>query len=718
MRGWRFALAAAALGLGSAHAAEPSVSASLTAPAEEFWTGELFTLTFRTEVPEAQFQSMVGSVSWTEDALRTEEWSAPSKGRRREDRTWMATQETTIRGYAPASGRITLAAATQKVNVRSAPRSGGFSQGGVVVQVPVASAPLTLSFNPLPQPAPDGFTGAVGQFELTSMVNTDKVDVGEAVTWQLELRGTGNWPQIEHLPARPLAKNFEVVSPGERRAAIEGKAFDAVLSEELNLVPQRPGQFTLPPVAFVYFDPVEGAYKTLQTPAHPLQVLGTATVGSVGMPEHTGVAVPDVPPLLPLDPAVAADLGLAPISVSKWWIPAALALALPLGLWVMLAAQRRHLTDPLRVRREARLRAQGALARLCDAEGLSISAGRQAMMVWQESAAAALGVALNPPCGQPMQQALAALSLPTVPTWQRLWREADAFVYGDAGALPDGWIVDAGRLLADATVARPSLTSTFLRRNWWPAVAAVVVALTLSGPKLQAQDAGLDAYLAGDFAQAEMLWAQAADEQPRAVAPHYNRALALAQLDRWSESAAESLVALCLAPRDPAIRWQLALSLDRSGIDQTKILQLAHRPGWYRIATQFSVGGWAWVFIFACVIVALAAAVSLWLLYAGQPKGRAGLALLPAALGLVLALVAVQAVHSYGALADEGTAIVTLDTALRSVPTEANAAQKTVPLPAGTLARAGRTFLGWTQLAFPNGQTGWVRSEELTFVYR
>ncbi|WP_221030934.1 BatD family protein [Actomonas aquatica] len=703
-------------------AAEANVSATLTAPQETFWTGELFPLTFRTLVPEAKFQSMVGSVEWRSDNMQVEDWSEPEKGRQRFGTNWMATQAVTTRGYVPSPGRITLEAATQKVNIQSADRSVGFQQGGVVIQVPVASAPLTLTINPLPQPAPEGFSGAVGQFELTSTATTDKVNVGEAVTWTLELRGTGNWPQIRRLPARPLAKNFEVVSPGERRSAIDGKAFDAVLSEELSLVPRRPGNFTLPPVAFVYFDPAAGEYRTLQTPAHPLQVIGTATAAEEGMPEHTGVAVPDLPPPLPLDPSSGATRGIHPVAVSKWWIPAVAALSLPVVLWLALAARRRKLTDPLRGQREARARAMAILSQL-PATGAPVTVAiRRQLIAWQEATATTLGLGVHPACGVPMQRALAASTLGTPDEWQRVWAEADAVIYGGADILPADWASAATLLLSATATVEPPLSAIFLRRNLWPsAVSALLVALALGAgaPRLQAaEDAGTQAYLAGDFVAAETAWAAAAAEEPLAVAPHYNRALALAQLDRWSESAMESLVALCLDPGDPAVRWQLLLSLDRSGIDQTKILQLAHRPGWYRVATHFSVGGWSRVFAAACFVVGLALAGSLWLFYGGRRGAQAGWPLVPAGLALAVALVAVQAQASYGALGAEETAIVTLDTALRSVPTEANAAQKTVPLPAGTLATAGRTFLGWTQLAFPNGQTGWVRSEELTYVYR
>jgi hypothetical protein len=56
-------------------------------------------------------------------------------------------------------------------------------------------------------------------------------------------------------------------------------------------------------------------------------------------------------------------------------------------------------------------------------------------------------------------------------------------------------------------------------------------------------------------------------------------------------------------------------------------------------------------------------------------------------------------------------------TTLRSIPTEADTTQKTSPLSAGSIAVVEKTFLGWTKLSFPGGQTGWVRTEDLIRLY-
>src|SRR5206468_3535869 len=83
-------------------------------------------------------------------------------------------------------------------------------------------------------------------------------------------------------------------------------------------------------------------------------------------------------------------------------------------------------------------------------------------------------------------------------------------------------------------------------------------------------------------------------------------------------------------------------------------------------------------------------------------------------LALVGMAAAVIGVFAYGPAADRRAVVVTRAGTLRSIPTEADATQKTTALAAGSLAIADKEFLGrWTRLAFENGQTGWVRTEEL-----
>jgi hypothetical protein len=102
---------------------------------------------------------------------------------------------------------------------------------------------------------------------------------------------------------------------------------------------------------------------------------------------------------------------------------------------------------------------------------------------------------------------------------------------------------------------------------------------------------------------------------------------------------------------------------------------------------------------------------------------RKSLAIYVGAAVLLFASAAVGAtatvgVMSYGIAAKENAVVVSRTGILRSIPTEADTTQKTTPLAAGSIAQVDNNFLGWSRLAFENGQTGWVRNEELVPLWR
>ena len=85
----------------------------------------------------------------------------------------------------------------------------------------------------------------------------------------------------------------------------------------------------------------------------------------------------------------------------------------------------------------------------------------------------------------------------------------------------------------------------------------------------------------------------------------------------------------------------------------------------------------------------------------------------------VLALAAVMSLYFYGDAADPHAAIAWHQVLLRSVPTEADTQQKTSSLPAGSLGVVDKEFpVGWVRLVFENGQTGWVRQQDIVWLYR
>ena len=127
------------------------------------------------------------------------------------------------------------------------------------------SEPVTVNVLPLPGRAPTGFNGAVGRFTIEAVANADESRVNEPITLIVTLRGEGNidalpepvWPDI------PGWRSFEgdttAVSNVSRGRLSGARTFDRLL------VPGEPGDFTIPPIEYVHFDPEAAEYVTVST---------------------------------------------------------------------------------------------------------------------------------------------------------------------------------------------------------------------------------------------------------------------------------------------------------------------------------------------------------------------------------------------------------------------------------------------------------------------
>ncbi len=157
-----------------------------------------------------------------------------------------------------------------------------FFSVGQTVNRAVASNAVDIEVVPLPaETRPADFSGAVGQFTLRAEVDKDRVQTNEAVTLKVTISGVGN---VKTLPAPSVQfpSDFEVYKPKiteniQRQGKISGsKTFEYVL------IPRFPGDQTIGPLAFSYFDLGENRYKTLSTAPIVVRVSqGRAPVAAV-----------------------------------------------------------------------------------------------------------------------------------------------------------------------------------------------------------------------------------------------------------------------------------------------------------------------------------------------------------------------------------------------------------------------------------------------------
>ena len=539
----------------AAPTAEPTVEgaplssvaqSALSTKEPRYWAGQIFTITHKITVLRRLNPQLDGNYEWTGGGINTEDWGPAVP---HEDETSMWYEQST-RGYTMKAGTLVLTGGTQSIVLNTGVSEGSFVTQAKTGKFELHSTAPTLSIRPLPSPVPDNFTGAVGDFSLKASVSSGTVKVGDSVTWVMTLAGSGNWPEITSLPPRLISKEFDVVRPVVKKNLKEGSLFDGNLTEETLLVPNKPGTYQLGPLRFVYFDPKLGKYQMLTSETVTVKVEqaipGQGPAGkTTGPREH--VEVPDAPPTLPLEPLHDADSGMTPFPLRRLFIPVGLPLVALAIFWFVLAAQRRWITDRLYQRRSARNRVIAIVTELEGPHAPTGEALRQKLFDWQQATAAFGGMKMSTPNPDQIAKGIAGHFKPEVgAAWSRLWTDANHVIYGPTKALPMDWTTRAKAALHDAPLDDVPITAAFYPRNLLPFVSMVVLAFTLTA--VAKADPGADAYAKGNFPAAESLWRKAVSASPKDAHLHYNLSVALAQQDRWSESAGEALSAFASIP--------------------------------------------------------------------------------------------------------------------------------------------------------------------------
>lgn len=695
------------------------------------WAGEVFGLTYELSAARRTNPQISPTFDWNAAPLAAEDWSKPevteavANGDRRVNVTFRT------RAVAKVQNRVKLESASHLISIQTGTIGFGIISQPRMEQVSVSSDQPVIEVRPLPPGAPAGFGGAVGQFKLESRVVPERAAVGEPVTWTLELTGTGNWPDLGGLPARTVSQDFQVVQPKAKRLNAEGKLFDATLTEDVVLVPTKVGEYALGPVSFSYFDPQAGAYRTITAPRTTLAIAGASvprfnvtppdpakdlSAPAIPVPPAKEVAPAAAPAGIPRDPLPGEAHATVPFTArSLGWSLAAPGLAV-FGWWLALAYRRARATDPLRPRREARARLAGHLATLARAPA---GEKRAPLLAWQQDTARLWGLEHAAPSARALAVASGGAS---TEAWPRLWQEADQALYGPRPELPADWLDRAQTALAAQRLPgfRPW---TLLRpRNLMPFAAGLALWLAVSGPVLEAAAAAATdpaaLYRRGEFAGAEKAWRRGVEQAPGNWIARHNLSLALEQLDRNPEAAAHAAAAFVQQPDHEPVRWHFAHTAGRGGAAPAELIPFLQPDLWRGWARRASPADWEWAVVLAAWLSAAGLASVLTLAYRGGGLLWKRVAWTCFALGLGGASLFAAGTLAYGWAAHPAAAIVARATVLRSIPTEADSTQKTTPLTAGGLARVEGSFLGWRRIAFPNGQTGWVRREDLVPIWR
>lgn len=131
------------------------------------------------------------------------------------------------------------------------------------------------------QGKPIDFTGAVGNFTIASSTDRTNLKANDAMSLKFTVSGKGNIKLIDK-PAFVFPSDFEVYDPrvtdniNTTTSGVSGSR-----TFEYLIIPRNPGNFTIKPASFAYFDINAGVYKTLNSQEFKIKVdRGDGTEGT------------------------------------------------------------------------------------------------------------------------------------------------------------------------------------------------------------------------------------------------------------------------------------------------------------------------------------------------------------------------------------------------------------------------------------------------------
>lgn len=237
--------------------------------------------------------------------------------------------------YPQMTGRLEVPSITFKGIVvqqnRAVDPFEAFFNGGsgyVEVKREIQAPGLTIQVDPLPA-KPADFSGGVGRFNISSQLSKTEVKAGDPITMRVVVGGTGNLKLIK-LPEVNLPKGFDKYDPKVTdKTKLTANGVEGNMVYDILFVPRTQGKYTVPAIAFTYFDVQANAYKTIKT--KPVDITVTPGDGKNSSASYEAQRDNDIRGIKSGDVDATASHGLFLGSVGYWT-----ALLLPLVTFIVL----------------------------------------------------------------------------------------------------------------------------------------------------------------------------------------------------------------------------------------------------------------------------------------------------------------------------------------------------------------------------------------------
>ncbi len=179
--------------------------------------------------------------------------------------------------------------------------------------VDLYTQPVEIEVRPLPDNPPPGFNGAVGQYELEAWFRPAEAVVNQPATLFVAVSGTGNIRDLPDLiwPELPGWQAYNSLT--SLTTAMEGNAMTGTRVYERVMVPSAIGDFVIPPISLVYFDPAAAEYRTISSASLAAKVVPAPVAPAESTPAAAAATA------LPANqPAVQTAAPASGVGMSAW----------------------------------------------------------------------------------------------------------------------------------------------------------------------------------------------------------------------------------------------------------------------------------------------------------------------------------------------------------------------------------------------------------------
>ena len=145
----------------------------------------------------------------------------------------------------------------------------------------IESSPSRLLVLPLPaEGQPGNFSGAVGDFQVTSDISPASVAAGEPLTLRLHISGAGNFDRVDSTMLDHL-RNWKTYPAKSSFTPADAVGTEGEKVFEQPLIAAQPGEQSIPGLEFSWFNPRMRQYQRAQTPPIHVTVVDSLASGSL-----------------------------------------------------------------------------------------------------------------------------------------------------------------------------------------------------------------------------------------------------------------------------------------------------------------------------------------------------------------------------------------------------------------------------------------------------